>query len=163
MKIWQRRLLGILSIGGGGTGFTITLVSALGQRTLMAWVLCAVFLGLFAWGIWCGVRVLEAHPDAVRSLRRFWIAQVPVIATPWVSYTLACGFHATVRLKLAPLAFDANFALGSTFNGSLLQYDPPTQLGVNLFALAIVIWLGQLGRVEESPGKPAVIANEVLP
>ncbi|WP_045762308.1 hypothetical protein [Xanthomonas albilineans] len=55
----------------------------------------------------------------------------------------SCGFHITVGLQFAPVRFDANFMLGSTFLYSLFQTGRPIFFGLNLFAVAMSLVLAQ--------------------
>jgi hypothetical protein len=143
MKPWQRRILGILAVGGGSLGTGISVIALIRATRVIEWLTYIVFSCLYAWGVWCGVKLLEGQPDAEMHNRRFWLIQVPAFSSPLVGYSMFCGFHATLSLDLTPLGFNANFHAGSQFNLSLLQWEQPLSLGVNVFALGIFLWMAR--------------------
>jgi hypothetical protein len=144
MKLWQRRTLALLAIGGGGVAWALSWSVLPGQK-LMGWILGVGFGAIYGWGMWTGVKLLEQRPGAERSMRRFWMVQIPVLSSPMIGYKLISGFHLTIYLQLAPaFKVGAHFDLGGTFQYSLLQAGEPFIIGVNVFALGIVIWLNQL-------------------
>jgi hypothetical protein len=151
MKTWQRRSLGILTLGGGATGATITLVAVLGATTLLNWIVLVAFLALYAWGVWCGLRILEAQAGAERSALVYWMLQVPVLGSPLVSYLFANGFHAIVTLQLWPMQLGAESMIGSKFNFFLFKWGTPWMVGVNLFAAGVSVWLARVIRRQRGP------------
>ena len=71
MQTWQRRILGILTLGGGAFGVALSLRQLLDTSQPIAWVLTVLPLVAYAWGVWVGVRVLEGDPRAAeRALGR---------------------------------------------------------------------------------------------
>ncbi|AXK71260.1 hypothetical protein DWG18_02450 [Lysobacter sp. TY2-98] len=146
MKVWQRRVIGILGVGGGAIGIAAVTSVVAQQHNPIEWLFSLIFAALYAWGLWCGVRMLEGSPDAERKNLIFWLVQVPVFSSPVLGYFFANGFHLTVSVQASPLNFNANFFLGSTFTYSLLQSDKPWILGVNLFALGVALWLVRVMR-----------------
>ena len=78
-----RRVLGILTLGGSFTGLVITLqqIVTVAQPAL-AVVLSSGFALLYAWGAWCGTRLLEGDPKAMHTSRIFWALQLPVLVSP---------------------------------------------------------------------------------
>ena len=93
------------------------------------------------WGVWLGVTVLEKQPNFERQLVKFWCMQVPVFWSPMVGYFFASGFHATAFFNFSTLTFTGSFQLGSVYNFSLLRAGQPWQLGVNVFAIGVVLFL----------------------
>ena len=148
MKLWQRRLFGILAISGGALGVTVTTTTLFQTHRVVEWIIYIVFSCVFAWGAWCGVKLLEAQPGAERANLWFWLIQVPFLTSPVVAYSLTSGFHFTLSLDLPSFVLGMNFWLGSTFNFSLLQSDQPFSIGANVFALAVFLWLGKLSRAQ---------------
>jgi len=141
MKLWQRRAVGILTLGGGSVGAVAALNFLLTRTNPIEWFFCVGAIAIFAWGVWCGVRLLEIRRGAERSTLKYWLIQIPAFGSPFFGYSLSSGFHTTVALQLAPLKVNANFLLGSTFNYSLMQAGSPWFFGVNLFAVAVAWWL----------------------
>jgi len=148
MKLWQRRLLGLLAIGGGSIGVTQCFVAMTSSSRVVEWIFVLAALGFYCWGIWCGTRLIESQPGAERANRRFWLMQVPTFSTPLAGYFLTCGLHVTVKLEFAPFKAGANFLLGSTFDYSLLQSDAPIFVGMNIFAFGVAGWLTHASRHE---------------
>jgi len=150
VKLWQRRLLGILAIGGGAIGATQCFVAMTSASRVIEWLFVLLAFAFYGWGVWCGTRLIEGRPGAEQSNRRFWLVQVPTFSTPAVAYFLTCGFHLTVKLEFAPFKLGANFLLGSTFNYSLLQPEAPIYIGMNVFAFGIAGWLIHTGHKEKA-------------
>ena len=144
MKLWQRRALGILTLGGGAIGIAAALTLLLTRSNPVEWLFCLAFIALYAWGIWCGARLLEQGPGAERSILKYWLIQIPAFSSPFVGYFLSGGFHTTVALQITPLKANANFLFGSTFNYSLMQSEQPWLVGVNVFAAGVAWWLARL-------------------
>lgn len=141
MKLWQRRTLGILTLGGGAVGFAVALSVLLSRTNPIEWFFCIGFMTIYSWGVWCGVRFLESQPGAERSALRYWIIQIPAFGSPILGYALSSGFQTTVALQINPLKVTSTFFLGSNFNYSILQAGTPWFVGANLFAIAVVWWL----------------------
>ena len=141
MKIWPRRILGILGIGGGAVGFVACATKLLGATHPAQWAIYIVFGGLYAWGLWCGVKLMESQPNALRYNRRFWLLQVPAFNSPLLGYSFASGFHLTLSLNLTPFSLGFNSQVGSAFDFSLIRWDQPLSLGVNVFAFGMYLWL----------------------
>lgn len=147
MKPWQRRTIGILTVGGGATGVAVLLAHVLGTSHPVPWLFSMIGMGIYAWGTWCGVKLLEASPGAEESTMRYWLLQIPTVSSPVFSFFLAGGFHFTIALQVAPLNLHWTTQIGSVFNYSLLNFKAPWSLGVNLAAVAVVFFLyGQVTR-----------------
>jgi hypothetical protein len=143
MKLWQRRMIGILTLGGGSVGVAAALTLLLTRSNPIEWLFCIGFMVIYVWGVWCGVRLLEGQPDAEKSATKYWLIQIPAFGSPIFGYFLSSGFHATITLQIFPLKINGNFLLGSTFNYSLMQAGSPWFIGFNLFAVAITWWLAR--------------------
>ena len=143
MELWQRRTIGILTLGGGAVGIASVLTLLLSRTNPIEWIFCLAFIALYAWGVWCGVKLLESQVGSERSTFRYWLIQIPTFGSPVFGYFLSSGFHTTVFLQIAPLKLNASFLLGSTFSYSLLQRGQPWIIGVNVFAAAVAWWLAR--------------------
>lgn len=140
MTLWQRRVLSILSIGGGAIGITVALTLLFSRSNPIEWILIAPFIAIYGWGIWCGVGLLERRLGAERSSLWYWLVQVPAFGSPYVGYSITSGFHMTLSITLpADLAW--NLMLGSTIRYSLLQSSEPWMLGLNIFAAGVALFL----------------------
>ena len=141
MKRWERRVLGILALGGSFLGLVLGVTLLASQRSVLVAVFELPFLVLYAWGIWCGLRMLEQSEGALKMNAWFWAAQVPYIMSPLAGYYFASGsmLYVTYQPNTSSLGMLARF--GSQFQYSLFQADKPVVLGVNILALVIVGWL----------------------
>lgn len=154
MKIWQRRTLGILALGGGALGATICTSLLFQDQPILAYVFILAGFAVYCWGVWCGVKMLESNPDAVRSNRNFWAIQIPAFQIPLLGYTFSCGALLDVYVRPSPLKLGVDWFLGSRFNYSLLQPGTPTVFSINLFALAMFLFLLSKGRAAPSNVNP---------
>jgi len=150
MKLWQRRLLGLLAIGGGVLGVTVAIPLVAQATRVIEWVIFILFVGVYAWGVWGGLILIEGRPRAERINRWFWLIQIPAFTTPAIGYSLSCGFHFVVSLTFSPFKLGVSSYLGSSYNFQLLQDDQPFSIGVNLFALVVFLWLGGLTRSQRT-------------
>lgn len=150
MQAWKRRSIGILDIGGAVIGVLAIVSQVPNLRQPADWLICAAFAALYSWGIYCGIQLLEGRPNAVHVNRAFWLAQVPTFGSPLASYVFNCGFHLTAVVQFAPFKASANFLFGSRFTFTLFQSGTTLFFGVNLFALAIVLFLGR--QLRDRPG-----------
>jgi len=141
---WQRRGLGVLSIGGGALGFGSSMTAVLQGQELAPTniVPFALGMGFFLWGIWCGVQVLEGTRNALYRNVIFWFVQTPLLQTPFLGYTVFCGAQLQVFAKLSP--FQVGFfgsGFGAQFSINLGQPGARFAIGINLVALCISLWL----------------------
>jgi hypothetical protein len=151
MQLWQRRALGILTLGGGAIGFAAALGLLLSRGNPIEWLFCLLFMAAYAWGVWCGMRLLESQPNAERSTLKYWLIQIPTFSSPILGYFMSSGFHTTVTLQVSPFNLNANFLLGSSFNYSLMQSDKPWLIGINVFAAVIAWWLSSKDLTTAAP------------
>jgi hypothetical protein len=142
MNIWTKRLLILLSIGGGfaGVNFMLALISR--QNVGVAHVLLIVaMIATYGFGIFAGFRLIEDEAKGLRLLRWFFVLQIPIISSAPFSYQLTCGFGAGLTWIANQVSFFWRF--GSEM-GVLISSGRPWGIGVNLFALAMFIWTGRI-------------------
>lgn len=144
MNIWLRRFLGFWPLAGSAIGLGALLPSvlriqqlALGQQLVLGGT-----VAIFLWGLWCGFRMLEGHPSALRGNRNFWLLQVPVLHSPLLSYALFSGAQLKATFNFSTLAFDADWSLLA----ARLTFDLGTGrhtfiVGVNVVALLAALYL----------------------
>lgn len=154
MQQWQRRILGILAIGGSALGITIGLQLLFSTGNPIAWLFTSIFIGLYTWGIWCGVRMLEAHDNSAHFNFVFWAVQIPLLQSPYFGYFFSSGLFSTLTFKPSTVKFDFLFWLGSKFEYSLMQAEKPLVLGINVFALAVAAFL--YSQVRKAPSNNSV-------
>ena len=93
MHIGIRRTLGIIAIAGAALGVTAALPYLVASnRTLLTFVLL-LFIGLYTWGAWCGVLLLENKPNAIKHNKIFWALQIPYFMSPYFGYQFASGIY----------------------------------------------------------------------
>ena len=149
MKRWERRALGLLAAGGGFLGVVLGVSLLVSPGNLLAKLLLLPFIALYAWGVRCGVLMLESDPRAVRSSIWFWALQTPYFMSPVFGYFFASGSLLYVTYSPAETSLGALYRLGSQFEYSLLQADKPLVVGINLFAVAVLCLL--VFRLREAP------------
>ncbi|MBJ7575476.1 hypothetical protein [Luteimonas sp. MC1828] len=141
MRLWTRRTLGVLAIGGGALGLAVGVQAAASANGMLSWLVIVPFLCLYLWGIWCGVCLVENREGAARANMFFWAIQMPLVQSPYIGYLFASGFFSTITFQPFGAELGFLFWLGSKFEVSLMQADKPVVLGVNLFALFVVALL----------------------
>jgi hypothetical protein len=67
MNIWFRRLLLILTIGGGFIGLTLTLQSLFGVNKVIGYLAVLLFVALYGYGIFVGLKLSEG-PIPIKHL-----------------------------------------------------------------------------------------------
>jgi hypothetical protein len=83
---------------------------------------------------------LDGNPRANRWCLYFWALQVPTFATAWASYRFLAGGDLRVGLKTSPAGLFYNFQLGFGLIARIQQEGPIAYIGVNVLALAAVIF-----------------------
>lgn len=141
MRAWQWRLIGVLTLGGSFLGAVASLMIIInGGNNLLSLLIVAVFIGLYAWGVWCGVRILERSVDSLRRGILFWAFQIPYLTSPLLSYQFSSGAQATVAVQSADPALLWTVQVGSHFAATVLR-PAAWGIGINLLALAATIFL----------------------
>ena len=139
MDLWERRIIGFLTLGGAATGFFLTVAQLVTTSpTLLNATILTIFLLLFVIGIVAGTLVLEQDLRAFWFGIAFWLLQIPVLETGLINYHVYSG--ATLSLKFGGDGwFDTHWAIGTSFIFQLQDYAPPAVVGVNLLA-GFVAW-----------------------
>jgi hypothetical protein len=149
MKNWQRRTLGCLALGGGAVGLAAIFGVLFTDQPIASKIIVLLSLPLYAWGIWCGVQMLEQHPSALRSNFWFWAIQIPVLQSSVLSYLFSSGLLVGLWLQFAPSNINFLTWVGSRFELTINQ-PKPLALGFNVVALAISFFIWRLRRREPS-------------
>lgn len=139
MNIWFRRALIVLTVGGGflGAVATANVLFTLKNTPALGYVLLSLFIGLYIYGVFAGLRLSE-DPSHYGHVLFFYALQVPFFSSPIVLYRFACGFHVTVAVVGFGIGW--MFRLGSDWQMAILQPNS-WGVGVNLFAAAILFAL----------------------
>ena len=141
MKDWQRRTIGVLTLGGSAIGLVAIFTNIpLFQVDKISLAIVSVFILLFLYGLYVGVLTLESRDSAYSLLLPFWVAQVPVVQSHYFSYGLYTGVKFDVLLKSnADLGFE--WSGGAHFTFQLFPGDS-LAIGANVAAIVVVsmIW-----------------------
>jgi hypothetical protein len=139
------RVLGVVAIAGSALGLAMmvpilmqgSIFRAIDQLALLSVVL------LYGYGIWSGIGAVKGRSGWRAHARYFWVAQVPSISSSLVTFAVSCGAGAWLYLRLGSAGVGAGAAayVGSGYQWSYMQHKPEVLLGVNVLALAIVVWL----------------------
>ncbi len=145
MNTWIKRIHLVFTIGGGFTGFVVSLTalpSALGQK-VAAVVLVSTCAAFYVYAIVLGVRMAEGR--ASRShLLWFYGLQLLVVSSPLIAYQLSSGAH--FNLGFIGSSFNWNAQLGANYSVTLLQ-NAPWGIGVNLIALTMFLIVSRSNEV----------------
>jgi len=139
MKNWLRLTLITLTVGGGFTGFSVTLQQLFNPQSQQPgyFVLLIVFLALYGFITASGL-VFVQNPRRTGPLVVALAMQIPWVSSPLVAYRFTSGFHITIGLIGG--SFGGGLHLGSDWQCSVFQ-QLPWGIGVNLFAVLVVFLL----------------------
>jgi hypothetical protein len=140
MRSFLFRLIGILEIAGGFLGVVASVRRLLPLGSTYDTLMALIGLALFGFILIAGVLLMEGSERGVAFSRVAQLLQLPLLATPVLSYALHAGafvnvfavIHGGVRLGL-------DYHLGS--HGFVLAVAGPgvSRIGLNL--LALLSWL----------------------
>jgi hypothetical protein len=140
-------ILGLLEIGGAAWG-----VMALTSSTkdlkggAISWAMFGVVLSMYAFSAYTGVRTIQTRAGWIRLNQVLWAMQIPVFASPLLSYSFASGAFVSVWLQVYPsLRGGGNAYLSSAASISLFT-PGPFMVGANVLALAVWYWLLRVQR-----------------
>lgn len=140
MPSWQRRIVGVLTLGGSATGFTVSATQFVGSDypvfTILVFML---FLLVYAFGIIAGVLILENHQRMTAVAFPFWAIQAPVLSSSWITYGFFSGAQLNLLITGEPM-IQLLWGAGASFTFVLFQ-GAPFSAGINLVAILICIVL----------------------
>jgi len=148
MNLWIKRLFITLSVGGGycGAVFMFLLFPQV-QGQIAGYILVAVMIATFSFGVFSGLRFIEDEGKGLRLLRWFFGIQVPILSSPILAYQLSAGAGVNLSWIGSKMSFFWRF--GSEMGVWILQ-DRPWGLGLNVFALAMFVWTNRLLKKKEA-------------
>ena len=135
MNIWLKRFFIIVSVGGGAVGFT-AIVPQLFQdgHPVIYYVMYCVAIFLNTFGIYSGITFVENEKKGIDLLSQYFLFQIPILASPILSYQFTSGITAYLTLGSNGLLWGAHF--GADWFFSLFQTEEKAALaGINFFAL----------------------------
>lgn len=158
----------MVTVGGGYAGFVTTFLSLFDNQGegVLVLLLRTIFLALCAYITVSGL-VFVHDPRLVRPLAVALVLQIPWISSPLAFYYFAAGPAVIIGIGSPKKTVDLfsiewKFFLGGSWRFSMLQGDR-WAIGVNLFALALLIllWKSVQARTSEaSPARPTVAPSE---
>jgi hypothetical protein len=137
MNIWLRRLLLILTVGGGFIGVAVTIQYFPQTDKVVVYIMLFAFVGLYAYGIFAGLKLSESS-RCLKHVRLYFGLQILFISSPLIAYRFCSGLQATIAMIQPGLRWD--FRLGSEWQFSILS-SAPWGCGVNFVALIILFLL----------------------
>ncbi|WP_298771592.1 hypothetical protein [uncultured Shewanella sp.] len=137
---WMVRFLSVSTIGGSFLGITSISASFASISGAFSYLIYVVFLVLYVAGIVVAVRLFEKTTvGAIKANLLFWLAQVPIFMSPVLGYQLSNGFFANFWISSSD-GFQFAALIGSVFNFSFFQLEQPWALGINVVAIAVVLY-----------------------
>ncbi len=137
VNIWLLRILTVLTIGGAFTGLTMILPGLFQVDHIFNQIITLMFAGLYLAGIWITVRLLEKPTrQYLQYTYYFWLIQVPIFMSPILGYQYSLGLFMNVFYS-TDVGFQVGISAGSIYNLSLLQFERPWAMGINLVAAVI--------------------------
>jgi len=165
MKTWLRLTLITMTIGGGFTGILVTYASLFHStdHRIVYYMLMTGFLGLYGFVTASGL--LFVHDSRrIRPLIAALTIQIPWISTPLFVYKFTAGFYAVATIGgpreagNVGLYFGGESLLGNTFRFAFNQ-EIPSDIGINLWALLLVILIWRSVRTPETASQPTITAT----
>lgn len=144
MNSWLRRFFGFWALAGSAIGLAGVFPSLLRVQHLglTQQIVVGLTVALFGWGVWCGFAMLESHPGAIRANRNFWLIQVPVLYSPWLSWSLFSGLQFEVAARFSPLRLGIDWqVLSAGFFVDVGAGRGPLVVKLNLFAAVAALYL----------------------
>lgn len=137
-----------LTVGGGFTGFALTLqyLLALQAQQPIYFLTAFAFLALYAFVTLSGLLFVH-NPQRTLPLFIAVGLQIPWISSPLLAYRFTAGLQATVGLTGGTFAW--RLGLGSDWHCSVFQ-KLPWGAGVNLIAVLMLVLLAH-SHVRQSP------------
>lgn len=104
-----------------------------------------VFILLYGWAVWTGLDLWKGRRRALKFAQILFVMQIPVFTIPGISYEFHTGFTLLIMI-LRGLRLNFNFNLGSSFSFYISSEVHGVAIGVNLFALFVLIYLIRISR-----------------
>ena len=138
MRATMLRIIALLEVAGGFYGVTSMGRHLLSMRTGGNMIGILIALALYTWVLLSGWLLLEGRASGVRCSRWSQLLQLPVLATPVLSYSLHCAAGINVLLDIGHWPPELLLAthIGSEHLHLTSAAVSHTQIGVNLLALA---------------------------
>jgi hypothetical protein len=149
MKLWFKRVILIVTIGGGFQGFVeaVQAFLALQSKTPTAVILCSIIAAFFLLAIVAGLRFAE-NAKHTSALILVLLLQIPLIYSPILGYELNTAVLAVLKFAGGKLGWGVQ--LGSDHR-LLVGYEMPWGIGLNIFPVVLLVLLGVFTRGDRQP------------
>ncbi len=140
MRSFLFRLIGILEIAGGFLGVVASVRRLLPLGSTYETLMALIGLALFGFILIAGVLLMEGSERGVAFSRVAQLLQLPLLATPVLSYALHSGAFINVfaTLQTSP-RLGIDWHLGT--HGFVLAVAGPAVSRIGLNLLALLSWL----------------------
>ncbi|MFK2905793.1 hypothetical protein ISP17_17675 [Dyella ginsengisoli] len=140
MRSFLFRLIGILEIAGGFLGVVASVRRLLPLGSTYETLMAVIALAVFGFILVAGVLLVEGSERGVAFSRVAQLLQLPLLATPVLSYALHAGAFINVfaTLQAAP-RLGIDWHLGT--HGFVLAVAGPAVSRIGLNLLALLSWL----------------------
>jgi len=156
MKTWLRWLLIVLSVGGGFTGIAVTFEALFrNEASLGVWLACGFAILLYMFVVVSGL-IFADSPTRTLPLVAALIIQIPWVSSPIFDYGFCAGFRISAGLLDGKIVL--NGRLGSYFEIFFFGSSHPWGVGINFFALLVLILLLRYRRTPDTALEPTPTA-----
>ena len=136
MSKWKGRIIGVMTLGGSAIGLAAILQESPNWTTYgISMFIFMAFAIVFVYGIVAGVLIIERTERATALALPFWLAQIPVIQSPLITYGLFTGAKFDILIQ-SGLDIGLTWSAGSSFSFYLLSGNP-FAIGVNVVAIGV--------------------------
>ncbi len=148
---WGIRALALFLVVGGIAGVVIVLLAEVGENGPSHLPFLGLAMFMFGCSVWVGTELWQGKPRSYKWAQIVFIAQIPTISFPGFSYQFFLGLMLGFSFSRdAATKLNLEFELGSRFNFHILTEIDNLIIGVNLIAIAALIYLTK----EIRNGKP---------
>ena len=140
----NRIFAALLALGGVmGVAIAWWMASLLSAKAPHLVLPTIAFSALFAWAVFVGVRLWIGAADGFIWARRLYVAQIPIVSVPGVSWQWFTGLQLgpTVTIDGVDSGLGLAFNVGANGQLQLLSMPDSWVLGLNLVAVAACLLL----------------------
>lgn len=154
MNKLHRRIIGVLSIGGGFLGISLCIAQLFTTVHFLNYLFIPIFVALFFFGITSGLNLIENESVvSIKQNQLFWFIQIPILMSPVFGYQFASGLILNLWFSKAK-GLEFYMSIGSSFRYSLFQSQQPYIIGINLIALFISVYYFSIRKRNNDIGGP---------
>lgn len=145
MNLYLRYLALIVTIGGGFSGIVFSMAAFYRMDgSLIYLIIISLFIGLYSFIVFSGLRFSVTND--YQKIHYALMLQIPWVSSEVIAYRLSSAFQMSVLFKEGGL--DWRIKLGSDFDFFLFNTNLPQGMGINLFALLVLILVIKYGKTK---------------